>query len=249
MLSSAAGIVGSMGQSNYAAGNTYQDGLAAHRLALGEKALSIDLGWMGDVGIVAENANLARGKEAIADLAPVFETEFLALLDRFCDPDIIQSSELSQIVIGLVTPAQLKSKALEPPDWLVERPIFKGLPRDTNEGSNGGAEGVSAKSDRIWAEELGRASSITQAKDVVIEALKRKLSKAASISQEEIDTKKPLHVYGVDSLLAVELRNWFAKVLKADLAIFDITGQGSVEEVAEHAATRSSLVTSIPGVL
>jgi hypothetical protein len=249
MLSSAAGVVGSMGQSNYAAGNTYQDGLAAYRLALGEKALSIDLGWMGDVGIVAENADLARGKETIADLAPVYETEFLALLDRFCDPDIIPPADLSQVVIGLVTPAQFKSKSLEPPDWLLERPMFKGLARDTDEHRNGGGESVSARSDRIWAEELGRVSTITQATDVVIEALKCKLSKAASISQEEIHTKDPLHVYGVDSLLAVEIRNWFAKVFKADVAIFDITGQGSLEEVAERAATQSSLVTNILGAL
>ncbi|KAG8157863.1 hypothetical protein KVR01_012135 [Diaporthe batatas] len=249
MLSSAAGIVGSMGQSNYAAGNTYQDGLAAHRLALGEAALSIDLGWMGDVGIVAENEELARGKGAIADLAPVFEAEFLALLDRYCDRDIPQPPELSQLVIGLVTPAQFKRKGAEPPDWLVERPIFKGLPRDSNGDGNDGAPAGSGRSDRNWAEELGRAASATEAAAVVVEALRRKLAKATSIPQDEIDTKQPLHVYGVDSLLAVEIRNWFAKTLKTDVAIFDITGQGSLEEVAERAAAQSSLVTNIEGVL
>lgn len=249
MLSSAAAIVGSIGQSNYAAGNSYQDGLAAHRLALGEKAMSIDLGWMGDVGIVAENANLTRGKEAIGDLAPVFETEFLALLDHYCDPGFFQPPELSQIVIGLVTPAQFKGKGLEPPDWLLERPLLRGLSRDANEDRKGPAEGGDIRPDRNWAEELGRASSITEATEVVVEALKRKLSKATSVPQEEIDTKQPLHVYGVDSLLAVEIRNWFAKVLKADVAIFDITGQGTLEQVAEHAASQSSLAAHIAGAL
>lgn len=128
MLSSAAGIVGSMGQSNYAAGNTYQDGLAAHRLALGEKAVSIDLGWMGDVGIVAENAELTKGKEAVADLAPVYETEYLALLDYYLDSDLVQTPDQAQAIIGLVTPAQFWNRGAEPPDWLMERPLSEGFP-------------------------------------------------------------------------------------------------------------------------
>ena len=37
-----------------------------------------------------------------------------------------------------------------------------------------------------------------------------------------------MHTYGVDSLVAVELRNWFSRSLKLDVAIFDIVG-GSID--------------------
>ena len=40
----------------------------------------------------------------------------------------------------------------------------------------------------------------------------------------DVDTGKPLYAYGVDSLLAVELRNWFGKEIGAEVAIFDIMG-------------------------
>ncbi|KAJ2985763.1 hypothetical protein NUW58_g5359 [Xylaria curta] len=111
MLSSISGITGSMGQSNYAAGNTYQDGLVAYRQALGERATSIDLGLMGDVGIVAENgSDITKGKETVMSLARISEKELLALLDYYCHPAAVAAThENNQPIVGLVTPAQCRS--------------------------------------------------------------------------------------------------------------------------------------------
>ena len=76
------------------------------------------------------------------------------------------------------------------------------------------------------------AASLEDASQIVTEGLLRKLSRALSIPAEEIDTSKPLHTYGVDSLLAVELRNYFAKEMEADMAIFDIMGGSSIQSVS-----------------
>lgn len=92
MLSSLAGIYGNIGLSNYAAGNTYQDALAKHRVQTGRKAIALDLGWMGDVGIIAEKKGLNRGSEAASDIASISEIEFHALLEYFCDPALDISS-------------------------------------------------------------------------------------------------------------------------------------------------------------
>lgn len=43
-LSSISGIVGSGGQANYAAANTYMDAFVRYRIMRGEKATSLDLG-------------------------------------------------------------------------------------------------------------------------------------------------------------------------------------------------------------
>ena len=53
-FSSLNGILGSRGQSNYGAGNTYEDALAKYRISHGEKAVSLDIGLIISFGFVAE---------------------------------------------------------------------------------------------------------------------------------------------------------------------------------------------------
>lgn len=40
---------------------------------------------------------------------------------------------------------------------------------------------------------------------------------------------------------AVELTNWFARVWKADVAVFEITGQASIAALARHVALKDGL--------
>lgn len=242
MFSSIAGIAGSMGQSNYAAGNTFQDGIAAHRLALGEKAVSIDLGWMGDIGAIAEDASITGGK-GYGTLAPIYENELLALLDHYCDPKLqIHEAQQAQPMIGLVSPARFRSQGIEPPEWLLDRPLFRSMMQKDDELENSNVDAEPRDSEHDWANELLQSSSNTNATSIVVEALVQRLSKATATPPEEISHSGPLHVYGVDSLLAVELRNWFSKVFQADVAIFDITGSGTLEQVAEGAVSTSMLL-------
>lgn len=45
----------------------------------------------------------------------------------------------------------------------------------------------------------------------MLDALLRKLARSLLMRREEVDVKKPTAAYGVDSLVAVELRNWFSR--------------------------------------
>ena len=69
----------------------------------------------------------------------------------------------------------------------------------------------------------------------------QRLARALSMAVEDIDMSRPLHVYGVDSLLALELRNWFARLWKAEVAVFDITGQASIAALAKNVAMKNGL--------
>jgi hypothetical protein len=71
-----------------------------------------------------------------------------------------------------------------------------------------------------FASLFATAASLAEVSVFITEAL----IKMFSIAQEEPDANKLMHLYGVDSLVAMELRNWFARELRADAAIFDILG-------------------------
>ncbi|KAL8658296.1 MAG: hypothetical protein Q9226_001112 [Calogaya cf. arnoldii] len=229
-LSSIAGIIGSGGQANYAAGNTYMDALCRHRASSGQKSISLDLGWMADEGIVAETTSLQTRLGDASDMLPIVQAEFHALLDHYCNPNIHPRNDDVQVILGHETPAGMRAKGLKEPAWM-QRRTFSKL-RQIGLGHKNAAtscEGVHTDYGAL----LSAATSIEDAAKIVTEGVTQKLAKALRVEAESIDVKKPLHVYGVDSMLAVELRNWFAKICKANIAVFDIVGAGSFEEVGE----------------
>ena len=69
MLSSISGIMGNRGQSNYCAGNTYQDALAHYRRSLGLTAHAIDLGAVSGMGWLEENKEGLASATMMARLA------------------------------------------------------------------------------------------------------------------------------------------------------------------------------------
>jgi hypothetical protein len=220
LLSSASGLVGLRGQANYAAGNTYEDAIARYRVSRGEKATSLDLGAMIDDGLLAETPELLKRVLAYGALNPVSRQQFFAILDYFCDPSRpVPSPKESQAVIGLGVG---KGPGLDGVD-LDRQPLFAhlhNLDQDKGTfGSNGGEDSTNYK------ELLAGTKSLLEASNIVVKALVEKLAKSLStIQSSDVDIEKPLHAYGVDSLLAVELRNWIAKEFQADVAVFETLG-------------------------
>ena len=82
--------------------------------------------------------------------------------------------------------------------------------------------------------------SIAKAGILVSDALMDKVSSSISIAKEAMDANKPMYHYGVDSLVANEVRDLFAKKLNADVAVLDILGDSTFAEVGVLAAGRSS---------
>jgi aryl carrier-like protein len=225
-LSSLSGIYGSIAQSNYSAACTFQDALARYRVARGQRAVSLDLGWMLEAGIISANEEYQRQREHLADMRKVDNQEFLSLLDIYCDPDVPspQASE-SQLLVGVVTPSEQIARGLPSPGPAQMRPLFSGffgMPINT---SSTETRGIGAKKDP--ANQFKRAAEHDARALIVIEALRDKLARALTIHDDAIDVKQPVADYGVDSLIAAELRNWFRSVFDAEIAVFEIMRAGA----------------------
>ncbi|GAB3888022.1 hypothetical protein GCM10029964_054950 [Kibdelosporangium lantanae] len=83
LFSSAAGIMGAPGQANYAAANTFLDGLARHRHALGLPAVSLAWGlWEQSTGMTGELGTPDRSRMTRGGVLALSTTDALGLFDR-----------------------------------------------------------------------------------------------------------------------------------------------------------------------
>ncbi|KAL8893510.1 MAG: hypothetical protein Q9192_005191 [Flavoplaca navasiana] len=235
LLSSTGGVFGSRGQSNYAAGNTYQDALAQYRVSKGEKCTSLNLGLMLEVGFAAERQSVTESLQA-AGYEGIHLAEFIAMLDYYCNPSLpISSPTKSQVVTGVATPASLKSKGRPEIFWM-SKPLFRHLRQ--MDMANGDRMDES-KPGINYKALVESADSMIAAENIVARALVEKLAMSLSKPEADIEMDKPVHAYGVDSLVAVELRYWFLKEFKSEVAVFDILGTGSITQLGLLAVRQS----------
>ncbi|KAI1340369.1 hypothetical protein F5Y15DRAFT_423306 [Xylariaceae sp. FL0016] len=237
LLSSLAGICGTVAQSNYAGGCSSQDALARYRTHHGLKAISFDVGWMRNIGIIAEKKSYQRNRKQAADMQQIDDTELLALLSIYCDPDIpLLSVPKSQVLIGLLTPADFLVQGQTPPQ-MHDRPLFSSFSHIV-----GNAEpGSSTQATEDPAVLFKKTKETDERIQIVIRALSVKLARAMSISPDDVEPSKPLSSYGVDSLMAVELRNYIGREFQASVAVFDIMGGVPIAAIGDLVVERSNV--------
>ena len=62
------------------------------------------------------------------------------------------------------------------------------------------------------------------------------------IPLDDIVSSMSIAEYGLDSLVAVEIRNWMARDLGATLALLELLTSPSIEQLAQNVAKKSALV-------
>ena len=237
LLSSLCGIFGNGGQSNYAAGNTFQDALARYRVTLGEKAIAIDLGMVLSKGFVAENQHIMDHLKRLNLFKPISQDELFALLDLYCNPstklvDPIQS----QVSLGLKIATDQRAAGWDI-SAVLQQPLFRrvrGIAASASLTSN------TKEQDQHLKGQIAGATSLADAAAIVSRALRIKMARVLGLEQDQIALDSRVESYGVDSLVAVELRNWLAKEVDADIAIFELLGAATLNTVGTVAATKSS---------
>lgn len=236
LLSSLSGLLGLAGMTGYACGNTYQDALVQHRIAHSERAVSLDLCNIENIGYVAEREDLMESLDA-QGFSILTEIELLALLDGYCNPRLPLTSPMqSQVLIGIQTQHVPNTNRDNP----LDRPLFRILRQAT--ANQGGASTAEPESMVDLTALICAADTLDQAADVVAEGIVSKLSRLLATDKENLDPRRTIATYGVDSLSAVELRIWFRNVIGAEVTTFDILGNESIAALSLSVAAKSRYV-------
>lgn len=236
ILSSFAGIFGNRSQSNYAAANTYQDALAQQRRELGLKAVTVNLGIMREVGVLAERGATGYLKEWEIPFG-IRERELHSLMRMFIAREMgVQKSTIpAQIIMGFPTGRRAHNAGIRRP-FFFDDPKFSELAATGLESitdcdpspAEARASGIKATLQSLITE----ADSITTAADIVAETMIARVAKYLQTSISEIDAGKPLHSYGVDSLLAVEFVNWVFQETKVTMSVLEVLATMPMNELA-----------------
>lgn len=192
LFSSVAGTLGSTGQANHSAANAYMDALAAHRRALGLPATSIAWGAWSETGIAAETT-VDRSAEK-KGILPITDAAGLQLLKAAMESG---------------APTVMAC----PVDWTAfagHRADLDTTPFFARVAQRKAAPKPSApvrEAPSSLAADLEAASPADRAR-LLLDFIAAQVAATLDIgSPDDIDIDRPLREMGLDSLMAVDLRN------------------------------------------
>jgi acyl transferase domain-containing protein/acyl carrier protein len=221
LFSSLSSVFGHAGQGNYAAANAFLDAMAWHRRSLGLPALCVNWGYLGEVGYLARREELGERLERQGVLSFTVQ-QALILLEKAMQREHIQVS-----VMRL--------------DWSRWRglgvtgrvsPRFAHLCRPD-----------AAQTDKLTDSSLPTVddirASVPGLRRKLLDALIRdKIARVLGTTLDRLDSDRPLLQLGVDSLMAVELRNWIEGELHVNLPISELMSSPSITGLATVVAER-----------
>ncbi|MER5264527.1 type I polyketide synthase [Actinosynnema sp. NPDC002837] len=224
VYSSVAGLLGTAGQANYAAANTWLDGLAEHRRALGLPGTSLAWGlWAEASELSGHLSEVDRRRLARSGLKPLGNAEAMALFDA-----ALASSEPVLAVTRLDT-AALRALGDEQPV------LLRGLvraPRQRTAASTA-TGGEPALPQRLAG--LDRVERLRVLTDLVRSRVAAVLGHADASA---VDPDRAFQELGFDSLTAVELRNQVASASGLRLPTTLVFDYPSPAALADHLHSR-----------
>jgi acyl transferase domain-containing protein/NAD(P)-dependent dehydrogenase (short-subunit alcohol dehydrogenase family)/acyl carrier protein len=232
LFSSISGILGNPGQANYAAANTFLDALAQHRRANGLAASSLAWGyWEEKSGISGRLTPMDAGRMRRAGILPISSEQGLELLD-VC----LRRSE------AVLIPARFNLGAIANSAKI---PIlFRELIR--GQASRRMATDTSASPLRQDLSSL----SPTDRQRALLNLVRSEAAAVLGLSSPAVlDESRSLHELGLDSLMALDLRNRLTARMGTRFPttlLFDYPTSAALAEFIDSRIARSPQVNAQP---
>ncbi|KAK3302616.1 polyketide synthase [Chaetomium strumarium] len=230
-ISSAAGAVGNRGQAAYSAANCFLNALVQHRLAQGLPASSLDLTAVSDSGYLAEDPEKAAEVARNLGTNTIYASEVLALLNAAID-GTMGSTCNHHTITGMDITAAMR------PFW-ADDAKFKAMRLAAEAAAAKDASRIAVVS---FNAALKAAKTRAEAEDVVCRGLVDRISSVLMFDSEDMDVTRSLSHYPLDSLVAIEIRNFIARDFEANLQVLELLSSGSIQTLAKIVCAKSKLV-------
>ncbi|KAL4784750.1 polyketide synthase [Aspergillus varians] len=232
LTSSVSGSVGTATEGNYCAANHFLDRFARHLRSKGCPAVALGLGMISEVGYLHDNPEiesllLRRGIQTIdAD-------ELIQLIDLA----LSSSSEMgishpydglaaAHLLTGLEASGlkELRRKGFEGSHPALEDPRAKMLIHSVNGGADESQDQSGADAGGLPPGVVSLMQSGQSLEEAVLGHIRRRFGNLVLLKYDDVDTRKPLSQYGMDSMIGAEFRTWFYQSLAVDVPLVLLLG-------------------------
>lgn len=223
MTSSFAAIGGHGGQSNYAAANMYMNGLAMNRRGRGLAGSVLNIGVIYGLGLLARERQDIYGGLERDGYPPISERDIHHMFIEAIEAGRPVPRQTMDLTTGL---ARYRVDDANPQHWhRDQRFCHYGLSDDTeNEGQQSTVHNRSMKDLCKLTESVEDVAAIIQA------SLCRRMETILQLPIHSIKPDKSIVEMGIDSLAAVEIRNWIYKSVGRDVPVLKILGTSSISK-------------------
>lgn len=238
MLSSIASIVGSPSQSNYSAGNAFQDAFAHAWHGQGGITRYTTI----NVGAVEGSEQIKRALELNSEMARMVGSvsfdEVFATLEYAMAPK--QDDEPPKPPQCIMT-FDRDSMETAMGETALSHHLFDHVPSQRKlENSPGGGSGGSGNANQRAspAQAVERAGTIEEAEEIVSHAVAAKFT---AFIGDEVPDDQPVASLGLDSLVSIEIKNWVKHTFKAPLQTSELSNASSIKSLAKLIVSRMDL--------
>jgi myxalamid-type polyketide synthase MxaB len=232
LFSSIASLFGAAGQGNYAAACAFQDALAHYRRGIGLPAISINWGSWSETGMAARGHADTRLKTR--GISPFTPGKAVEVLER-----LIESRFSQSIAISVDWPKFIR---LFSRDGDMPR-FFERLAQTEHGTTKKPEKGKDHRGDLLI--KLQEALPGKRKKILLDHVATQAAQVLGFASWQSEDYRKPLSDLGLDSLMAVELRNRLASAVSRNLPATLLFDYPTLEEVASYLASEMSSLFEI----
>lgn len=228
-FSSLATTIGNAGQSNYHVANQYMSGLAAQRRQRGRVASVMHIGLVTDVGYVARMGQAMEDHLRSLFFMPLSEADIHHAFAEAIEASKVDNGHDSELVIGIEPFIKTDAAGRRPP-W-EHNPRFGHFISSESRSAKGSSQTNLTGDIR---QELQQAENEDTAFSIVEAAFCRKLEAMMQLAPNAVNTNVPLIDLGCDSLLAIEIRNWFLKEADMDMPVLKVLSGDTVAELCSY---------------
>jgi len=249
LLSSMYAVRGNHGQANYSAANNFLDAFVQYRRELNLPASTIDLGALDDIGHVADRPELMNSMKRKGALF-IGEDDFLESLELAIQSSYLPICEAPSISSSFVNRAQFVVGGIQHP-LDARGQALAGIFQESKNGVAAEEETSLSSNESNSMEKFMhdvKKDPMSLHNDVegtvaflagqIFEAVKSLLVFDNDDDDEELNESSDMSDLAIDSLMAIELQNWWRQSMGTQVSVIELTQGTSAVALGKVARDR-----------